>query len=987
MSHETRDSTRDSIHGRSHRPRNTIFGPYRLTRTLGEGEFGKVKEGFHTQDGHIVAVKLIRKDSVDTTSRLNKIEREISVLRVLKHPNIVKLYDVIETEKYIGIILECAEGGEVFELIIKHRQLREDVARTLFAQLVSGVNYMHKKNIVHRDLKLENLLLAKSGDILITDFGFANQFKNEEHDLMATSCGSPCYAAPELVMSEGTYVGTAVDVWSCGVILYAMVAGYLPYDDDPNNPEGDNINVLYRYITNTKLVFPPHMSEEIKDLISHMLVVDPQYRCSLEYAMQHPWLNRPDTQKILREPTAELEKRAMKTHTTSPTQQKKSKREARELVRSPSAKTTASHSNYIHAVTSHGDREDDDDDDLREGPKRHTIQVEYETEHIAVLPTAPVPTTVTSYVTDDNLIVIEGEGSRKSSNGSSSIGADTGMTTPDVDMLDYTQHKPMHASAATTVADKHKSVPLPTVTTNPVLPGDRAMTMNSASAGLFTLVEGDTPKKSSKSASSLSVPGSTPPRRERRDATPPSPQIPSKTSIPAKGSPVPEIPGRRDSLSVPFPISNRPRSSSAVVPSKGGHKRGLSRDRLFGFLQTNSSKTSIGKADMPNDALTKSNRNSANVALKSPSTTSSPKKEKSARRKAMSLVVDPFRFATPSASTMPKKAFIEPSMLDTNERPTTSSDKVAPNKLTRRHVEPMSNGAAKASSGPAKRVMDWFRRKSIAKGNNDDTSFVMVDPAPPPSMPTPRVKSSMQDSARLPPATISQPLPPPFDDSRLKFHHGAVDQSALTYRQPDEMWGDVERVLAGMRLHFIREGSDFKLRVLRRRRYDADLGRKQAEAHQAAVDDFMRPASSSGKRRKYSTSSILGGNGLGGGKFRSLLGRRGTAPSMTQPPYHAAASSSTSLPMDQAAQAISPPPMSPITPVTPGLHLDEPIYGDITVDSGDEIRFTVELCRIKGLPGLYILDMRRMKGNLWGYKFLYHTLLERCDFGPNGYAV
>lgn len=182
------------------------------------------------------------------------------------------------------------EGGELFDHILAHKYLREKDARRLFAQLISGVSYLHQKQIVHRDLKLENLLLDRNRNVIITDFGFANNFGDRSNDLMATSCGSPCYAAPELVVQDGLYNGSSVDIWSCGVILYAMLAGYLPFDDDPANPDSDNIHRLYHYILETPITFPEYVSRLPRDLLRRMLVPDPTRRATMEEVMSHPWL-------------------------------------------------------------------------------------------------------------------------------------------------------------------------------------------------------------------------------------------------------------------------------------------------------------------------------------------------------------------------------------------------------------------------------------------------------------------------------------------------------------------------------------------------------------------------------------------------------------------------------------------------------------------------------------------------------------------------
>lgn len=285
----------NSLSRRVHR--EVRFGDYILGSTLGQGEFGKVKLGWR-KDGkqpEQVAIKLIRKDTVPPKSnREIKVFREINALKLLTHPNIVRLEEVIQNDKYIGIVLEYASGGELFDHILTHRYLKDNVACRLFAQLVSGVHYLHSKGIVHRDLKLENLLLDKHKNVIITDFGFANSFKagpgGAIHDLMSTSCGSPCYAAPELVVSDQKYVGRKVDVWSCGVILYAMLAGYLPFDDDPANPDGDNITQLYKYITSTPLTFPEYIQPMPRDLLRKILVSDPNRRIDLNSIRSHAWL-------------------------------------------------------------------------------------------------------------------------------------------------------------------------------------------------------------------------------------------------------------------------------------------------------------------------------------------------------------------------------------------------------------------------------------------------------------------------------------------------------------------------------------------------------------------------------------------------------------------------------------------------------------------------------------------------------------------------
>ncbi|KAH3679567.1 hypothetical protein WICMUC_000900 [Wickerhamomyces mucosus] len=280
---------------RSKKPHKEIrFGSYVLGSTLGEGEFGKVKLGWK-KDGSQpsqVAIKFIRRDSIPKGSeKESKVHREINALKRLSHPNIITLEEVLQNDKYIGIVLDYASGGELFDYILSQRYLKDSFACRLFAQLISGVHYMHSKGIVHRDLKLENLLLDKHKNIIITDFGFVNSFTSS-NELMKTSCGSPCYAAPELVISNDPYEARKVDVWSCGVILYAMLAGYLPFDDDPQNPDGDNIARLYQYITTTPLTFPEYIEPMPRDLLRKVLVANPRKRVTLKEVRSHQWLSQ-----------------------------------------------------------------------------------------------------------------------------------------------------------------------------------------------------------------------------------------------------------------------------------------------------------------------------------------------------------------------------------------------------------------------------------------------------------------------------------------------------------------------------------------------------------------------------------------------------------------------------------------------------------------------------------------------------------------------
>lgn len=255
------------------------IGRYMLGETLGVGTFGKVKVANHELTGHKVAVKILNRNKISSLDVAEKIKREIQILKLFRHPHIIKLYEVISTPTDIFMIMEYVSGGELFDYIVKHGKSSEQEARLFFQQITSGVDYCHRHKVVHRDLKPENLLLDSNNQVKIADFGLSNLMKDGE--FLRTSCGSPNYAAPEVVSGK-LYAGPEVDVWSCGVILYALLCGTLPFEDS-------NISMLFRKIKSGQFYIPPHLSRGAVDLITHMLQVNPVKRFTIQQIREHSW--------------------------------------------------------------------------------------------------------------------------------------------------------------------------------------------------------------------------------------------------------------------------------------------------------------------------------------------------------------------------------------------------------------------------------------------------------------------------------------------------------------------------------------------------------------------------------------------------------------------------------------------------------------------------------------------------------------------------
>ncbi|KRX91901.1 5'-AMP-activated protein kinase catalytic subunit alpha-2 [Trichinella pseudospiralis] len=257
---------------------------WQLGKTIGSGSFGKVKLAVHQVNGIKAAIKIISREKIRQRKIADKTRREIENLRLFRHPHIVQLisyisYEVVALPSDIFMVMEYMSGGDLGEYIHKNGKLQEHEARRIFQQLISAVDYCHRHKVVHRDLKLENLLLDSENNIKLTDFGLSNFIKDGK--LLKTSCGSLNYAAPELLHGH-YYAGPEVDIWSCGIVLYVLLSGYLPFEDDREM-------VLYQKIKSGVYAIPNCFSKSVTSLIYKILQVHPMRRATAKTIMAHPW--------------------------------------------------------------------------------------------------------------------------------------------------------------------------------------------------------------------------------------------------------------------------------------------------------------------------------------------------------------------------------------------------------------------------------------------------------------------------------------------------------------------------------------------------------------------------------------------------------------------------------------------------------------------------------------------------------------------------
>ena len=258
---------------------------YQIKGKIGEGMFGKVKLGIHLLTKEKVAIKIFDKGKIKNEKEVEYIEREISILKKLNHYNTIKLYNIIQNENFIFLIQEYVPNGELLHFLEnpENMNLTENHICKIYQQIISGIEYLHEIGIAHRDLKLENILLNRDKNIKIIDFGLSNKYNKENGELLQSSCGSPCYAAPEMIKGI-QYHGLDTDIWSSGILLYLMLCKSFPFNDKNNSK-------LYQKILSGKFNLPNYLSNEAKDLLSKLLKVNPIERIKLDEIKKHPWFN------------------------------------------------------------------------------------------------------------------------------------------------------------------------------------------------------------------------------------------------------------------------------------------------------------------------------------------------------------------------------------------------------------------------------------------------------------------------------------------------------------------------------------------------------------------------------------------------------------------------------------------------------------------------------------------------------------------------
>jgi serine/threonine protein kinase len=275
------DQFRASRGGNHNRKANKHKGPYILGKTLGEGAFGKVKVATHIHTKEKVAIKILDKTKMDDEDDIKRVQKEINILKKLRHKNIIQLYEIMESKKNLYIVMEYCEERELFDHIVNKKRLTDIEACKMFQEIIDGVEYLHSQNITHRDLKPENLLLDWKKCVKISDFGLSTHY--DKDSLLQTPCGTPSYAPPEMLKGE-EYHGLLSDMWSCGIILYAMLCGFLPFAESKEE-------IICQRILEEDYEMPDYLSDLAVDLLKNILKVEPSERYDIAKVKEHPWFN------------------------------------------------------------------------------------------------------------------------------------------------------------------------------------------------------------------------------------------------------------------------------------------------------------------------------------------------------------------------------------------------------------------------------------------------------------------------------------------------------------------------------------------------------------------------------------------------------------------------------------------------------------------------------------------------------------------------
>lgn len=818
------------------------------------------------------------------------------------------------------------------------------------------------------------MLLDRNRNVIITDFGFANQFSSAKDDLMATSCGSPCYAAPELVVSEGLYVGSAVDIWSCGVILYAMLCGYLPFDDDPANPDGDNINLLYKHILSSTLEFPDYVSPTARDLLEKMLVPDPSKRCDIHTIMDHPWLKqyRPLFAKSIRE--LEFEATTSAELTLSPVGAEAYRYAQQTLgLQEFSAARSGFTSDYDlgnessdqvaddHALKEHCSEEDEGmEDAVVPSPKEVSDSLNYAKRDLDIKerrqhnPSVQM-NQVVPMEHEDKVLVSPPKPSR------------TYSTAQPGKLEDPLSPKPSHSTQGK--------------------PGHRK---GYSTEKFFSLLSGNASSSMAKSAAFGPL---------RRNNTMNLSPTPSSTKAPSTNGP-PRTHSRFGSVSIAKGTGSilHAKFLSSVSGSPSRRAVNVENEQSAGPWPA----TSVSASMLPSNIV-----QPHKSPLPTPSRTSQPASAaRGTRRKALSLLVTPvaessdesadYRWLSGIGAETGRKALAFARRASVRSRPKSDNshnDSDRDSGTMEGIVEddiPKDMREKDRQKTTGKKMMDWIKRKSHSKLDGQASSFILLtdsfgfvcvvvkdirSPISISSSPFDQLGRSLGHAAM-------RSRPPPFssrdsqwvpEEAKLRIYHGAVDQAALTSRPPNEVFKDVKQTLQAMGIE-IKRDSDYKIKCTRPKRKmkqgrpTTSVSSGNASVDTLDADSGMSLTVADQKKRRISGSTT----------FRNLLRRSsgGHDQSHESIPPHLVSSDEDGVVANEVGTASS------LNSTASGKVA--PIYGDASVDSGDEIRFSIELCKFKNLPGLYIVDIRRMRGNVWGYKFVYHQLLEALDLYSKG---